>query len=354
MMHALHCADPLLLESGEILTRFDLQYCTLGTLNATCDNVIWICHAFSANSDPRDWWSELVDDDKLIDPKRHFIVCVNILGSCYGSTGPRSINPKTGESYAADFPALTIRDIVNSLIRVRKHIGIDRIALCIGASMGAQQVLEWAIAEPQVIRSIAVIAAGARQSAWAKAFNAAQRLALEADSSLWSDEPGAGRNGIIAARSIAMISYRNYDVFEQSQSDSVQLTQCTRAESYLRHQGQKLANRFLAQSYWHLTRIMDTHDCARGRGGMSEALSLVRARTLVVGISTDILFPPHEQQVIASMLEDAWYREIESDYGHDGFLVEAEQLKAILQEFCADLFPSVSRSQLSDTLVTHE
>lgn len=327
--------QPFILESGEALHRLRIQYTTYGTLNNTCDNVVWICHAFSANSDPAEWWSGLVGEGKIFDPAHHYIVCANMIGSCYGSSSPEDINPITGQRYASSFPLITIRDIVQAHSILREYLGITEIALCIGGSMGAQQVLEWSIMEPSRIKQSVVISAGAVQSSWARGLNSAQRLALLADNTLWdeSELSGKGRLGIIAARAIAMLSYRSYEGYARSQPDSENQIEGYRVESYLRYQGEKLANRFTAPAYWSLTRTMDSHDVGRNRGGAIQALNRIQARTLVIGVSSDILFPPSEQMLLAQHIPDAVYHEIDSPFGHDGFLIEFTALTSLLHEF---------------------
>lgn len=327
--------QPFILESGEALHRLRIQYTTYGTLNNTCDNVVWICHAFSANSDPAEWWSGLVGEGKIFDPAHHYIVCANMIGSCYGSSSPEDINPITGQRYASSFPLITIRDIVQAHSILREYLGITEIALCIGGSMGAQQVLEWSIMEPSRIKQSVVISAGAVMSSWARGLNSAQRLALLADNTLWdeSELSGKGRLGIIAARAIAMLSYRSYEGYARSQPDSENQIEGYRVESYLRYQGEKLANRFTAPAYWSLTRTMDSHDVGRNRGGAIQALNRIQARTLVIGVSSDILFPSSEQMLLAQHIPDAVYHEIDSPYGHDGFLIEFTTLTSLLHEF---------------------
>jgi homoserine O-acetyltransferase/O-succinyltransferase len=330
--------QPFILESGEVLHNLRIQYTTHGTLNEESNNVVWICHAFSANSNPAEWWSGLVGEGRLFDTAHHYIVCANMIGSCYGSSSPEDINPSTGQRYASSFPLITIRDIAKAHSILREHLGIQQIAVCIGGSMGAQQVLEWSVIEPTIIERAVVISAGAVQSSWARGLNSAQRLALLADNTLWdeSELSGKGRLGIIAARAIAMLSYRSYEGYAYSQADEDNQIEKYKVDSYLRYQGEKLANRFTAPSYWSLTRTMDSHDVGRNRGGAIQALKHIAAQTLIIGVSSDILFPPSEQKFLAQHIPNAVYHEIDSPYGHDGFLIEFDKLSRILTEFLED------------------
>lgn len=333
MKQQLHIEKPFALEAGEVLPSLSISYTTLGTLSAAKDNVVWICHAFTANSNPTEWWGGLVGKGKFFNPEEYYIVCANIIGSCYGTTGPDSWSDD-GTLYGEHFPLVSIRDLVQAHILLAEHLGIETIHCCIGGSMGGQQVLEWAIIEPQRIKNIVVIACGAQQSPWAKAFNTAQRLALEADIQYpWRKNGGTGEHGLKAARAIAFLSYRSYDSFCNTQKDEEGLQANCKAESYLRYQGWKLAQRFSAHSYWSLSKTMDTHNVGRGRGGVELALKGIQAQSLIISISSDILFPEVEQQQLAAHIPGSILRRIDSEYGHDGFLLEYLQLTALLEEF---------------------
>lgn len=330
-----HIDQTFELESGEALPALDIAYSTYGTLNAGGDNVIWICHALTANSQVADWWSGLVGEGKPIDTSKYFVICANILGSCYGTTGPHSINPATGEPYFASFPQITIRDIVKAHQLLRKHLDIRKIHLLVGGSMGGYQVLEWSILEPAVIDRLFILCTGAAESAWGIAVHTSQRLAIEADPTWNLPQPDAGRNGLKAARGIGMISYRNYQTFVRTQSDpDKEKVDHFRASSYINYQGDKLVKRFNAQSYWILTKAMDSHNIARGRDGdTDDMLKKILQPTLLIGITSDILCPPEEQRLIAENMPHTIYHEIDSPYGHDGFLIEFETIGAILLDF---------------------
>jgi homoserine O-acetyltransferase/O-succinyltransferase len=326
--------DSYTLESGDRLPGFQLAYSTYGKLNPEKDNVIWICHALTANANAAEWWEGLVGTNKLFDPATHFIICANILGSCYGSTNALSVNPSTVEPYYHDFPLLTIRDIVGALDLLRLHLGIEQIHTCIGGSLGGQQAMEWAIMRPELIQNLILIATNARHSAWGIAFNESQRLAIEADTSWKNRQPDAGSAGMKAARSIALLSYRNYDTYVTMQTDqNDDKTEHHRAASYQQYQGDKLVKRFNAFSYWALSKAMDSHHVGRGRKGVHHALQQIRSRTLVLGIGTDFLFPVEEQQFLAQHIPGAQYEEINSLYGHDGFLIENEQITQVVNRW---------------------
>jgi len=329
----------LKLEKGGSLPVVVIGYHSYGTLNPEHNNVIWICHAFTANSDAADWWNGIVGEGCLFDPEKYFIVCANILGSCYGSTGPLSVNPETGKPYSLDFPDITVRDLVLAHELLRTHLGINKIHTAIGGSIGAQQAMEWAIIFPDLIENLIIIGAGARTTPWAIAFNESQRLALLADSTFQNDSPEAGQNGLIAARSIALISYRNYGAYNETQAEEdIEKTQDFKASSYQRYQGQKLANRFHAHSYYSILGTFDSHNVGRGRKSVKNALSIIRAKTLVIGISSDLLFPPVEQEFLADHIHGAVFSEIDSIYGHDGFLVEVKKLSNIIEGFYSSDF----------------
>jgi homoserine O-acetyltransferase len=337
---------PIVLESRATLPRYHLAYSTHGKINRTGDNVVWVFHAFTANSDPAEWWSGLVGKSKLFDPADYFIVCVNMPGSCYGSLGPLDLDPRTQRHYYQDFPFFTIRDMIRAYQPLKEYLGIQKIHIGIGGSMGGQQLLEWAIDEPHLFRYIFPISTNARHSPWGIAFNTAQRMAIEADSTWKERSAGAGVEGMRAARATALLSYRHYNTYMQMQPRGVGFLVETvsggaalaadsaeGAASYQRYQGEKLVRRFSALSYYKLSQSMDSHDVARGWGNLEDALGQIQARTLVIGIESDILFPLQEQELLASLIPGASFRVIESLYGHDGFLLEFGQIEKLIREF---------------------
>lgn len=322
------------LESGQKLPSLRLAYHTFGKLNDKKDNVVWVCHALTANSNPLEWWDILIGEDKVINLKEHFIICVNILGSCYGSSNALSENTKTGKAFYHDFPFFTIRDIVKSIDLLRKELqkklDFEKIWLCIGGSMGGQQAMEWAIQQPNLIENLALIATNARHSAWGIAFNTSQRLAIENDPTWKNQDKNAGLSGMKVARSIALLSYRNYEAYNLTQTDDIEKVENFSAESYQKYQGEKLAQRFDAFAYYNLSKAMDSHNVGSGRGSIENALSKIKAKTVVVSITNDVLFPPEDQQFLAKNIPNTSYFEIKSPYGHDGFLLEGEKLGEIL------------------------
>jgi len=331
---------PFVLESGIALHQYHLAYTTYGSLNAGGTNAVWIFHALTANSQPHDWWSGLVGKGRFLDPDKYFIVCVNTPGSCYGSYSPLDVNPATGKAWYRNFPFFTTRDLIRSYQPLRKALGIQKISLGIGGSMGGQQLLEWAIEEPELFENIVPIATNAIHSPWGIAFNTTQRMAIEADSSWYEDEKDGGQKGMEAARAIALLSYRTYDGYAITQKENnSQFTINTAGESeggaasYQRYQGSKLSRRFNAYSYYTLSKTMDSHNVGRGRGSVSEALQRIKARTLVVGIPNDVLYPLSEQQYLATAIPGATLAVLESQFGHDGFLLEYLQLEKLLSRF---------------------
>lgn len=324
--HLFKFEAPFHLENGEWLPELELAYTTYGELNADKSNVVWVCHAFTGNANPSDWWSGLIGEKRLFNPKDYFVICVNVLGSHYGSTNALSTNPLTGQQYFHDFPFVSIRDVVNSLILLRKHLGINSIAYLLGGSLGGQQAVEWSVMEPEVIQKQILFSTNAIHSPWGIAFNESQRMAISNDPTWESSTPEAGMEGMKVARAIALLSYRNYETYNRTQSRDAGQVDFFRANTYQNYQGEKLLKRFNAYSYWTLSKMFDSHDVGRNRGGMQKALEAVLAKTLVIGITSDILFPPVEQEKIAQCIPHAKYLEIDSTYGHDGFLIEFEAM----------------------------
>lgn len=328
-----HSCNPLVLESGEVLPEFDLAYTTYGRLNAERNNVVWVIHALTGDSNASEWWNGMIGEDKFFDPADHFIICANLLGSCYGSTNPFSENPATGLTYFYDFPQVTTRDLAESLERLRQHLEIEEIHTLIGGSLGGQIVLEWAYTLGKKLKNAVVLASTAKTSPWVIGFNETQRMAIESDCT-WGDlDPKAGSKGLETARAIAMLSYRHPDDLKRKQSDPEEKLDGFRSSSYLRYQGQKLAKRFNALSYWTLSKAMDSHDLGRKRGGSDQALASISAKVLSVGVDKDLLFLPSESQYISQKVQHGTYKEIISTAGHDAFLIEFEQLASFLQSF---------------------
>ncbi|GHT72646.1 homoserine O-acetyltransferase [Bacteroidia bacterium] len=329
--NALH---PIALECGKTLHAVQIAYHTYGTLNAAKDNVVWICHALTANSDAADWWLGMIGNGLLFDTSKYFIVCANVIGSCYGSTGPLSVNPATQKPYYRDFPEVTVRDMIAAHELLREFLGIEKIKILVGGSIGAFQVLEWSIMHPEIFEMLIFSAAGARTSPWAIALNEAQRMAIEADPTFFDDVPNGGAKGLAAARAIALTSYRNYAIYNESQEDpDHSKLRDYRVCSYQRYQGEKLVRRFDAYTYYRLTQSIDSYDISRGRGGdTAQVLQRITIPALIIGISTDALFPICEQKWIAAQMPNAEYKEVNSKFGHDGFLIENQQLSQIIEK----------------------
>lgn len=326
-----HIPSPFPLELGGELPHPTLAFHTYGNPS---NPVVWVCHPFTASANVFDWWPDLFGAKEFFNPDQYFIVCANVLGSGFGSTGPLSENlQQGGTAYFHDFPQLTIRDMANAHESLRKHLKIKKIHLLIGAGMGGQQALEWSIQEPDIAENLVLIATNARQSAWAIALNESQRMAIEADITWLKHHPQAGESGLRAAQSLALLSYKNYQAYDQFLSDLEPTTEPFKSAVFQQQESIKGSNQLNAFSFYRLTQAMDTHHIGRNRGSISAALLEIRARTLVIGISSDMLYPCAEQRFLADKIPGATYREMHTDYGHGGFLTEISRLKHLLQIF---------------------
>lgn len=327
---------PFPLERGGSLPCLSITYHTYGKLNEHRDNAIWVCHALTANSDAADWWPHTVVTDGFLDPEKYFIVCANIIGSCYGSTGPLSINPETGEPWYDSFPKLTIRDIVKAHMLLADHLGLTSIFSLIGSSVGGFQAVEWAIMQPNRFRSLVLIATSVYASPWSIAIDETQRMAIFADKTYGQKDPRAAKDGLAAARAIALLTYRGekgYNLTQQDEPPGHAVPDYHRACSYQQHQGDKLIKRFDAYSYVTILDAFDTHNVGRGRGGIPQALSMIKCPVLCVGITTDMIFTPEEIRNFSLSIPKSVYKEISSQFGHDGFLVEHSLLNTIIKDF---------------------
>jgi homoserine O-acetyltransferase len=333
-VHTYNHSKPFTLESGKKLPELKIAYQTYGRLNAKKDNVIWACHALTANSDVLDWWKGLFGKNSLFNPEEHYIVCANVLGSHYGTTNPLNVNPITGHPYYLSFPEFTIRDFVKAHQVLASHLNLDDIKVLIGGSLGGQQSLEWAIMEPNRIENLILVATNAVHSPWGIAFNESQRLAISTDRTFYAQKPDGGSKGLKVARSIALLSYRTYDAYASTQLESVNdKTDGFRAASYQNYQGEKLCKRFNAYSYWYLSKAMDSHNVGRGRKSIHDALNEITSNTLVIGVENDVLFPTIEQKYLSEHIKNASFHIVKSDYGHDGFLIETNALTNIIGNF---------------------
>ena len=339
--HELYLED-FAFEAGGRLDRVKVVYHTSPVRRG---RVVWICHALTANSDPEDWWPEMVGPGKFFDTERDFIVCVNMLASPYGSSGPASADP-TGRPYFVDFPAVTVRAMVAAMAAVRRALGIGRVDLLVGSSIGGFQAVEWAVTEPDLFVRAVFIATSPRVSPWLSAGIETQRMALEADPTFRAaSDLSGGTAGLRCARAQALISYRSFEGYGLTQAEPDDDTLfASRAASYERYQGEKLVRRgFDAYSYHYLCNAVDSHNVGRGRGGVAAALGHIRAATVVASIDTDGIFPPSEVEKWASMIPGAVYKRLTSHFGHDGFLLETRQL--------IELFDTISHA--SDEIRRH-
>ncbi|CCI24871.1 homoserine O-acetyltransferase MetX [Microcystis aeruginosa] len=318
---------PFVLESGAVLERVRIAYRTWGILNNKRDNGVIVCHAFTGWADVEAWWEPLLGTGRVLDPTRDFIVCSNILGSCYGTTGPTSIDPRTGKPYGPTFPEITVRDLVHLQRLLMDALGIESLRLVIGGSLGGMQVLEWALLYPERTRSIAVIAASGRHSAWCIALGEAQRGAIYADPD-WQggnyslDRPPA--RGLSAARMMAMTTYRSHASFEErfgrEYGEGGEFT----IARYLEYQGKKLVERFDANAYITLSRAMDRHDVTRTGKSYESVLQSIQQPTVIVAIDSDLLYPPVEQEELAKYIPNSELFWLRSPHGHDAFLMDGD------------------------------
>jgi homoserine O-acetyltransferase len=359
LARAVTLPGPLLLDGGTQLAPVDIAYETYGRLSLDADNAILICHALTgdqhvASVHPRTgkpgWWTRMVGPGKPVDPERHFIICINVLGSCMGSSGPGSIDPASGAPYAMRFPVITIRDMVRAQAMLLDHLGIRELASVIGGSMGGMQVLEWAATYPDRLRSAIVIASTARHSAQNIAFHEVGRQAIMADPK-WrggdyyadGDAPAAG---LAVARMAAHITYLSEEGLtekfgrrlQQRNAKSFGFDADFQVESYLRHQGISFVDRFDANSYLYITRAMDYFDLAEEHGGLlATAFKGTGARFCIVSFDTDWLYPTAESRAVVHALNAAGaavsFVELSSPFGHDAFLLDVPELNHVIDGF---------------------
>nr|BCX01888.1 MAG: homoserine O-acetyltransferase [Bacteroidota bacterium] len=332
---------PFELECGAVLPEVRVAYRTWGDPDPEMTNVVLVCHALTGSADVDRWWAGMLGPGRALDPERDYIICSNVLGSCYGTTGPLSPRPGSREPWGPDFPPVTIRDMVRLQAALLEYLGVRRLRLVIGGSMGGMQVLEWALMYPERVEAIVPIATSGRHSAWAIALSEAQRQAIYADAR-WQGgryEPEQGpEKGLAAARMMAMCLYRGPESLGRRFGRDLEPgTDRFAVESYLHHQGRKLVERFDANTYVVLTRAMDSHDLARGRGAYESVLRAIRHPALVVGISSDVLYWPDEARELARLLPNARMAELDSPHGHDAFLIETEQLGVLVAAFRLEL-----------------
>ncbi|MBT8341768.1 MAG: homoserine O-acetyltransferase [Desulfatitalea sp.] len=352
------CAQaPMTLVSGHTMGPVDIVFETYGEPNADRSNAILICHALSGDHhaagyhDPHDrrngWWDAMIGPGKAFNTDRYWVICSNIIGGCNGSTGPCSVNPATGEPYGLDFPVVTIGDMVYAQRQLIEHLRIPRLFCIAGGSMGGFQVLEWALRYPDMVRAAICIASAPRLSAQAIAFNAVGRSAITRDPE-WKEGKYGGRGpekGLATARMVGHITYLSQIVLDakfgrrlqSADRFSFNFASEFAIESYLNHKGSAFTRRFDANSYLYITKAMDYFDISRSYGPLKEAFERVTARCLFVSYSTDWLFTTSQtKEMVRAMLSNgqpASFVEIDSEYGHDAFLVEEEKLTRIISGF---------------------
>jgi len=326
------------LEDGTCLDDVVIAYRTWGDIANAGEHAVLVCHALTGSADVDAWWPNIIGTGKAFDPAHDFIVCANILGSCYGTTGPVTLKPGEQERYRADFPNISVRDMVNLQRVLLDELGVDRLEVVTGPSLGGMQALEWAAMYPERVDSVVPIGVGGQHSAWCIGVSEAQRTAIQADPN-WNggyySEEASPEAGLAAARMMAVCTYRSWQSFDERFGRSKRSDELYEVQSYLRHQGRKINDRFDANTYVTLTHAMHTHDLGRGRGDYREVLANIHQSALVVSVSTDTLYPPHEQEALADMLPDAQHVLLESAHGHDGFLIETENLGQMIAHFRA-------------------
>jgi len=324
------------LENGETIVDVVVAYRTWGDKANADERCILICHALTGSADVDAWWPDIIGSERAFDPRHDFIICANILGSCYGTTGPASLKPNSDERYRAEFPRISVRDMVELQRMLLDHLQIDRIELVTGPSLGGMQALEWAMSYPERVAALVPIGVGGRHSAWCIGVSEAQRAAIAADPNwnggYYSDD-ATPEKGLAAARMMAVCTYRSWQSFDERFGRERRDDDSYQVQSYLQHQGEKINGRFDANTYVTLTHAMHTHDLARGRGSYPGVLQEIKQPALIVSVSSDALYPPQEQQLLAQQLPNAEYETLNSVHGHDGFLIETKNLSQIIARF---------------------
>lgn len=319
-------------ESGGSIDNLEVAYHTSPFGYSPDKKVIWLCHALTADSDPEgSWWPALVGPGRLIDTEKYFVICANVLGSACGSSSPASANPKTGKPYYFDFPRVTVRDTVRAFDLLRQHLGIEKIDMLIGTSMGGFMSFEWAVMRPGIFGKIFFIATGARVTPWLAGFNAASRMALLADPTFKEHRDlNGGMEGLKAARAIALLTYRCEEGLFKQNEDSDDTIFAGKVGSYYRHLTSKFVKDWDAYSYLYVCDEVDSNNVGRGRGGVAKALAQIKTDCTFICMSSDELFPPEDMRPLSELIPGSRYHQIETPYGHDGFLIETAAIAEIL------------------------
>ncbi len=358
--------DSLSLDSGATLAPVEVAYETYGQLNAARTNAILVLHAFSGDAHAAGispetgkpgWWDNMIGPGKGFDTNKYFVICSNVLGGCRGTTGPSSINPETGCPYGLAFPVITIGDMVRLQKMLIDSLGIRRLLAVSGGSMGGMQALEWAVSYPEQVVSAIPIASTTRHSAQQIAFNEVGRQAIMADPD-WNEGNYYGRRppgrGLAVARMVGHITYMSDDSMREKfgrrlrekEAFSFGFDVDFEVESYLRYRGTQFVNRFDANSYLYITKAMDYFDVTNGAGSLAAALEPAQARFLVISFSSDWLYPTYQSQEMVRALRarncDVAYVELQSNYGHDSFLVDVAEQSEIVRGFLASTFEKLT------------
>ncbi len=327
---------PLKLEASGIELPFQLAYQTWGNLNKAGNNAILVVHALSGSANLDSWWPDLLGADKPLNPERDFVICINLLGSCYGSSGPASIRPNSNEVWKIDFPPLSIRDQVRAQAALIKHLGIKKLHSIIGPSLGGMIALEWALLEPELVSSLILIATTAQHSAQAIANSSCQRAAIRLDPKFnngYYTADQAPENGLALARQMAFITYRSDREFSERFKREPGAEQPFAIQDYLLYQGRKFTERFDANCYIRLSECMNSHDIGKNRNGVVSALQSIQQPTLVISLEHDQLYTFTEQALLAEHIPNATHQLINTRYGHDGFLIESQAMAIAMSTF---------------------
>ena len=340
-------------ESGFKIQNPEVAFKTWGQLNESRDNVVLICHALTGHAAADEWFPGIFGKERVCDPEKKFIICINVPGSPYGSFNPWSIDKESNKPYLNRFPEITIRDMVRFQQILLDQLEIREIEVVLGGSLGGMQALEFAIMDSRV-QSAVLIAMGKSHSPWAIGISHAQRSAILNDPK-WRDgnypKNDGPVNGLAAARMMAMITYRTPGDYSKKFGRNLQNQNGQfQVESYLNYQGAKLAGRFDAHSYLSLIKAMDSHDVSRSRDSFEAVLKRVEQPVLVIGIDSDHLYPVSEQGELSGLLPNAELHVIESDYGHDAFLIEFEQLNNIIKPFAEKINKKKKEKKNHDTI----